>query len=809
MSAPESSLVPSLVSRLARDSGRTLWKKLETARYYTGIDLGTTNSSVAVVDALALLRGDTDTAVRVLPIRQRTARGVVESPYLASVVAEVEPGEWWVGQGAREARSRGLLHERQIFCSTKLEMGLGREPFYRHADSQEYDSPYKVAGRILKELRQAVEDEAGEETLGSVVVTVPASFQLAARKDTFRAARLAGIELREQCLLDEPNAAFLDYILTCRHRTQAGQPFDLSRPRNVLVFDFGGGTCDVSILRVHADPLTQRLDLANLSIARYEQLGGDNIDAAIVERVLMPQLLKQNNLGRLDLSWSETRERILPQFRGAAETLKLGLCGVSAPALPHAIAVQLPPREGRALRLCTLARPSMTSTEFEKVLEPFLDPDLLYARDSELTPVTSIFAPVTNALQGAGLKPENVDALLLVGGSSLIPQVEKALVSYFPRAERLGLPDHERALTSVARGAALQSFFLHALGRPVINPIAQESLGIVTEGGFVELVPRGVELPFPKEGGAVSYGDLVVPRDFMKEVQIVIAAGGPDKPLGVERLEVPLVRSGGEPIDLSVRLDASKLLTVRARLTNHPDAHCTVTLENPLCAVAFGSEHQKEIAELENDLAGRPHTSPLEREKRERLAWLYQYEGKPERGIEEARKAMEADRQPNAWLLNIIGGCYELLGAPERAEKHLREAMRIAPDPVGARFNLSLFLSRRGRIAEAAALMDESLELEPDAAVERGWRGMLWRGLGRRSEGDAEIRRAAAELDAEPSLDRWQRHWRGRFAEKLGDAATQARLERERMAERAADAVRPYDEARLPGHVGTLAKRVS
>jgi molecular chaperone DnaK (HSP70) len=122
---------------------------MERARYYVGIDLGTTNSSVTLVDALALLRGDTDAAVRLLPVRQATARGAVESPYLPSVVAELQPRCWYVGHGAREARSRGLLRNRQIFYSTKLEMGLGREPFYPHAASPEYDSPYKVAGRIL------------------------------------------------------------------------------------------------------------------------------------------------------------------------------------------------------------------------------------------------------------------------------------------------------------------------------------------------------------------------------------------------------------------------------------------------------------------------------------------------------------------------------------------------------------------------------------------------------------------------------------------------------------------------------------
>jgi molecular chaperone DnaK (HSP70) len=806
---PSESPVPSLASCLARGSGRAFQKRMERARYYAGIDLGTTNSSVTLVDALALLRGDTEAAVRVLPIRQRTARGVVLSPYLASVVAEVEPRDWWVGQGAREARTRGLLRGRQLFYSTKLEMGLGREPFYPHADSPEYDSPYKVAGRILQELRRAVEDEAGEQPLGTIVVTVPASFQLAARQDTFRAAKLAGMELREQSLLDEPNAAFLDYILTCRHQTTDGQHFDLTRPKNVLVFDFGGGTCDVSVLRVHADPATQGLSLANLSIARYEHLGGDNVDAAIVEQVLLPQLLKQNGLESLDLSWSEKKERILPQLLGVAEALKLRVCGGDA-ALPRAIQVDLPPRPGRPLQSFTFVDPAMTRAQFEKALEPFLDADFLYPRDTELTPVASIFGPVTNALQGARLQPEQVDALLLVGGSSLIPQVQKALTAFFPKASVLGYPDAERTLLAVTRGAALQAFFVHAFGRPLLNPIAQESLGVLTQqGGFVELVPRGAELPFPADGEPAHYRGLVVPRDLMMDVEIVVAAGGAQKPLGIERLHVPVLRSAGEPIDLRYRLDANKVLTVTAELANHKGARCTVRLENPLCAVAFGSERQKEIAELEAELA---RTSPasstrLENVKRERLAGLYKEEGKLERAIDEARKTMEADRRPNEGLLNTIASCYDQLGSPERAEKHYREALRVAPGSSATRFNLSLLLERRGRLEEATVLAAEAAGLDQGQPVFRGWLAVLWQRQGKRAEMRPELERAAAALDALPSLDDWQRHWRGRFARELGDPLTAARLEKDPGP--AKDSPRPYDESRLPGHTGALARRAS
>ena len=348
------------------------------------------------------------------------------------------------------------------------------------------------------------------------------------------------------------------------------------------------------------------------------------------------------------------------------------------------------------------------------------------------------------------------------------------------------------------------------MGRPLVNPIAQESLGVLTQqGGYLELVPRGAELPFPKDGESATYRGLVVPRDLMREVQIVVVAGGPEKPLGIERLMIPEVRSAGAPIHLSVRLDANKLLTVRAELVGHPDAHCTVTLENPLCAVAFGSPRQQEIAELEDGLAGGDKRRPgsFDTVKRERLAHLYQEDGKLERAIEEARKTMEADGKPSEWLLNTIATCYQKLGAPERAEKHLREALRIAPGSAGTRFNLSLHLSRRGRGDEALTLMDEAVNLEPGEPVYRGWRGMLWQQAGRASEGTAAIRQAAAELDCLPSLNPWQRHWRHRFAESLGDTAAAARLAR--VPDQASSAHRRYDEDRLPGQTGSLAKRRS
>ena len=569
-----------------------------------------------------------------------------------------------------------------------------------------------MAGRVLAELAGAVESEVGTEPLARAVVTVPASFQLAARKDSFRAAGLAGLSLSEEALLDEPNAALLDYLLTCRPRSDDGRFFDLSHPRTILVFDFGGGTCDVSVVRVHADRDQQHLRLANLSIARYEQLGGDNIDAAIVERVLLPQLLRQNGLATLDVSFSEKQERIVPQLLSVAEALKLRLAGV-----PRSLQVELPARAGVPLRTLTLRQPSMTAAELEGVLAPFVDPDATYPRDTEMNRVSSIFVPVRDALRRARLDAGQVDAVLLAGGSSLLPQVQEALSAFFPRAELLRFPEGSRTLSAVARGAALHSFFLHGIGRPLLRPITSESLGILTQdGGYVELVPRGAELPFPADGKPARSSRLVIPRDLMRSVQIVVAAEGPDRALGVEHLTVPVVRSAGEPIDVAVRLDGNKLLTVEATLVNHKDARCEVRLENPLCPASLGSPRQREIAELEDAVAraqaqgGNPAAIA---DRLERLARLYLEEKKYERAIDRARESMEVDRKPSDVALNLMAIAADRLGSVDRAEKYYREALAADPGDPTHHFNLSLLLHRLDKTREALEHAEEAFRLAP------------------------------------------------------------------------------------------------
>jgi molecular chaperone DnaK len=794
------------------------------SRWFCGIDLGTTNSLVAVVDSHALRSRDYCSAIRVLPVKQPTRNGVTESVLFSSVIAEVFPGEWTAGQGAKEARWQGLRKDRQIFYSTKSEMGIGRDPYYPFAASSKFDCPYKIAGEILKNLATAVRQELGLEALENLVVTVPASFQTSARKDTLRAADLAGIQLGAQSLLDEPNAAFLDYILTAA--SQEALPLDLTTPTIILTVDFGGGTCDVSVLRVQFESKTGRLTVANLAISRYERLGGDNIDLAIAEHILLPELLRQNGVQALDLSWAEKKNYVLPQLLPVAEALKLGICSEYATQLGLRCKEKITRDSIRATQLSTsitvpakdrlrtfsLRDPRLTIEQFEEVMTSFLDRDLLYAHGTEFNSVTSIFAPVQDALNRAGVGPAEIDGILLVGGSSFIPQVQQALQSHFPEARLLRFPSAERALSAVARGAALHSFFLHGIGLPLVKPIAQETIGLLAQDDvFRPLICAGTELPFPSNSKFETYRGLSVPRDLMPELDIVIAAETPtqeNKVLAVAHLRPDELPRAGDEIEVRFRLDANKVLEVEATLLSNSQTRCEVSLENPLSSTGHETEHQREILRLEQELAdANTRHEPLSEKltQIERLYELFFDERKYERAIDWAKKALQLRAGPDFYALNLIGNAYRELAAYDRAEKFYRELATLDAGWGGGHFNLALALESQGRISDALEAAAEAIRLDVHEGAYLALRARLLKKLARAIEANAAFHEAARLLDLSCPLTEFQLSWRIMVAHSLNDVKTVSELEAVRK--RQGDVPLPYDPGALPKTAAAIVVR--
>ncbi|MGZ8244482.1 Hsp70 family protein [Methylomagnum sp.] len=375
-----------------------------------------------------------------------------------------------------------------------------------------------MAGKILAYLKR---EGMAETNPDNVVVTVPASFQTAQRNETLTACRLAGLDVSGGRLLDEPVAAFIDYA----YLYDLDLLTHIKGVQRLLVFDYGGGTCDIALFDLEKPSAQTPVRVSSRSVSRYHRLGGGDIDHAILHNVLIPQLCAQNDLNEFDLSYAEKRNILTPALIAIAESLKIQLSGeiwrlqqfgryqekepkdVSA-RYPGQVTLRLPESQ----RTLQLANPTLNAEQFEQLLAPFLDTDHLYARSTEYQLECSIFAPVADALERAKLDEMDVDLVLAVGGSSLIPQVVEALRRFFPRARLLEYEDRRDSQLAVARGASLHALALAANGRGIVEPVAQDDIFISTQTGELKLIEKGTPLPYPPEGRAVN-DTLIVPRE--------------------------------------------------------------------------------------------------------------------------------------------------------------------------------------------------------------------------------------------------------------------------------------------------------
>lgn len=802
---------------------RTLFDDLNSqnraidSRYFAGIDLGTTNSAISIVDTKKLEGGNLVDAIEVVQLKQPLSYTNFFSPLLPSFVAEIDAtkGRWLVGTGAKERRRlASSIRGFNIFYSTKTEMGLGRDPFYPQARSKDVDCPYKVAAKVLRTLVDGATEEFGPSACKNMVVTVPASFQIGARQDTFAAASIAGIKLGERSLLDEPNAALLYYLSKPSNELLEG----LRGKARVLVLDFGGGTCDVSILQIQPATKGKGLNLSNLAISRYERLGGDNIDRAIVEDLLLPALFSQNKVAALDFGWNTKQNKMLPQLLDVAEALRIGVCseyrtqlGLSTPEKVDKDTIKATQPSVRVFATKVdspttkeplqflLQSPSLAFRDLERILEPFLDTGVPYHGTPDEGMRTSIFAPIGDALTRADLKPAAIDDVLLAGGCSMIPQVRHALAAFFKNARILRFSDDMDTLLAVSKGAAIHSFCLHGMGWPALLPIAQETIGVITRGGeFNSLIPAGTELPHPLNEEPKLFEKLTVPKDGMESIEIVLAADSPSKLIGTVEIMLPKTVKRGDQVELSYVLDSNKLLRVQVALPKHPGARAHAQFENPLCSTRFENETQREILQLEqavSEAISQRRAADVTHQMEE-LARKYLALSRHERALNWARSAMQIAGGPDLDMLNLMGICYLRMGSFDRAEKAFAEGTRLEPGADSLHFNLSLVLPRMGRDEEALQAVNKATELDRTEGAYRAHKGDILLRLGRAEEAQAEFKAAAPLLDPFVRSSPFHRGWRMTVAERLGDMKTMQRL-------RELAKIRPeqdlgYDPEKLP-----------
>ena len=767
-------------------------------RRVIGIDLGTTNSSVSEI--LVEPGATRLPEVRTIEIRQPTDLGDHFDTLVPSMVA-VRDGATFVGEGAKRLRPRlqshGLEERSTLFWDCKNEIGTRRT---YHRAPEGFQSPKEIAAHVLRYLLRSVEQEDGQP-VDAAVVTTPASFQAAQRNDTLAAARLAGLEVSSHGgLLDEPTAAYIAYMVKEGQRVTAG--FD--RPVNLVVFDFGGGTCDVALFRLLPPKPGESPTIAPLSVSRYCRLGGGDIDRAIVVEALLPQLMEQNGLHPGALDYDDKDRFVIPSLLGVAESLKVGLCkeidrrqrfGRDLDGLVRTSPGSYPCtlRSGKEL---LLTAPALSAERLDGVLAAFLDRDVLAPCESEYYTACSAFAPLESALGRASLRRNDVDLCLAVGGSSLIPHVAKAVEEYFPNADLLRYENAEDMQTAVARGAALQALSLELYGRGIFRAVTGEAICIRTGRGPLALVEQGVELPFPARGWHENR-QLEVPQSSVRETVPlrVELCDSEDRPLFAAQWGLDPMVSKGDPLLLRHRMDENQVLHVDLSLAEEPDRpRFEVVIENPLTNVVNANARRDRVLELEERMRGGGLSTEQQRRTVVEIADLEMDLGRYERALSLLRGA--AGQEPGLWLLIRMAIACGRMGDHEREEKYYLQAASTDVTSGTPYFNLALAKRQQGDDEAAMRYVEKAIAIDGCPAY------FVLEALLAEKRDDLQVRDRLLEtaferFDPLPLLNEWELAWYIIGARLARDADRVGKGEAEQQRRSRTDSV-PSDDGLLP-----------
>ena len=455
-----------------------------------GIDLGTTNSCVAVIEG-----GE--------PVVIANAEGARTTP---SVVAFGKDGERMVGQVAKR---QAITNPEKTISSIKREMGTS---YKVTIDNKSY-TPQEVSAMILQKLKSDAEAYLGE-TVTQAVITVPAYFTDAQRQATKDAGKIAGLDVKR--IINEPTAAALSYGV------------DKENDQKVMVYDLGGGTFDVSIIEM-GDGVQEVL-----ATAGNNRLGGDDFDQRIINWMVQEFKTAEG----VDLT---SDKMAMQRLKEAAEKAKIELSGVTQAAinLPFITATQTGPKH--------------------------LDLTLSRAKFDELTAdlVQSTMGPVKQALSDSGLSINEIDKVLMVGGSSRIPAVQTAVKNLIGKEPFKGINPDE----CVAIGAAIQAGVLGGeVDGLLLLDVTPLSLGVETMGGVMtKIIDRNTTIPAKKSQ------IFSTAADNQTQVEINVLQGEREfardnKQLGLFALTgiAPAMR-GVPQIEVTFDIDANGIVNVSAK----------------------------------------------------------------------------------------------------------------------------------------------------------------------------------------------------------------------------------------------------
>jgi molecular chaperone DnaK len=627
---------------------------------YVGIDFGTSTTVVS----LAYFNNERQIKTKTLILNQKLSDSTIfKSDKIPSMIAW-HNNQLLVGEGAKEVRLK-KTKDRNIWYSFKMD--LGKKNDFLYSQSELSNSKIKLLnGRdatsiFFKYLYQQINKYIRDNNYPVNIeysISIPASFEPNQRLDMIKSLEFNNFNFNEQAFIDEPNAAFLSYIsdLELQKNIHLSQEYN----SNILVFDYGAGTCDISILEVGLEG--QKFTSSNLSISTFEFIGGKEIDKLIAVDILLPQLLKENEFDENYFTTRDLNNVVLPKLERYAELLKIDVCkslnlqkdridenelySLNTPILFQT-------RKGDY----QLTSPSISFEEFNEIISIFTDlSESGTYRLNNNERFYSIYKPIKTALKKAKLSNNDIDYVLFVGGSAKNPLIRDSIKKFFKESDYL-IPNDLQL--HVSAGAAINSLLYNGFNENVVSPITNDSIYLLINGKDKEqlypLFLSGSSLPSER----IKISDLI-PNSKTDKIELPICLGNKDKILYNLIIRGDKNFNTNDKIELYVHIDANRTIHCSAEINGITKS---AIIENSLLSTEVNLEKveraEYKFSKFISNNKGEETSSELYK-----LFQVYQEE---DEHLKAAEIAEELNKNHNKVSLNNIGLIYRKAGNDDRA----------------------------------------------------------------------------------------------------------------------------------------------
>lgn len=688
--------------------------QLATKATYVGIDFGTSTTVVSI----ATKENGID-KIKTLPIKliQILEDGTIyQSEKLPSIIAWYN-GRLLVGEGASNLKYT-LTKGKNIWFSFKMEIGedLGAKYYNSEVGGMEgvkIRNPKDCVRVFFMYLNKLITKFCEDNGLSNNIlyaVSIPASFEANQRKELMEALEYNGMNVSKQSLIDEPNAAFISYISDSE---DSEKPLLISPHYNskVLVFDFGGGTCDISILEIGKS--ANGLYSKNVAISKFTKLGGDDVDRYITYKYILPRFLEANGVKIEDFRTKEI-QFFATQLYKVSERLKILLCKKISNQMykldiPQSVKTSNDKETISIPLMIESKKGALTQSEFYLTIQELSEVMSVFMRKSRIATnikgqeeYNNIFMPIESAIKKANVKRSEIDYVLLIGGSAQNPFIQEALKNDFEDSEILVPQDLQ---THVSKGAAIHSFLMNGMNKCIIQPITSEPIFVITKDTTNKvLIPAGTTIPC----NTVVIDDLMPTKDHQEAIELPICVGSSNKML----FNLKITRDGGfltsAQVTLALEITADKLLLAKAQCMG---VSCMVEPQNPFANKELTTEERIVLrAEREANIETEKNGGIPSKKCLAALRQAYVDAGNDFKAAETLEQQNEL--YPNPEDYNLIGVYYHNSGNKNKAIEFFERALAHNPEAYWPNFNLGNTLFYQDP-QKAKKFLNKAYELNP------------------------------------------------------------------------------------------------